>query len=1211
MVSMEYNILRRYRSALIAGSALALIVVAGDRDSILIPSAHADESAVSSQVSVLNAPANTELASEPFEIEGPGFSISVDGERVAGSSIEKKQVATPAKQKVDIQRVTDIDLESVDIQVKFDGLGVEPTLNVSTDDLRHAYQQGQPIKFRASSNYPDWIETSEIRIFREGDEKRGKPLQVLLVDNNQASWVMPQEGDDRYSYVLRVYDKAGRYDETVPLGLSRTSSGFERHEISPEEEPISAGEGEDRTNIRNIPVYGGAVTVFGRNIPPGYTVDTLGERVSIDNENKFVIQRILPPGDHVVEVDVSGTKDGALSFDREIHIPRDEWFYVGLADLTIGKRLGDSALVDSAPGEYDSTYTKGRLAFYLKGKIKGEYILTAAADTGEEELRSLFSNLDEKDPRSVLRRIDPDEFYPVYGDDSVIHQDAPTQGKFYIRLEKGESHALWGNFKTEITGTEFARMERGLYGANVVLKSEEVTSHGEPVAQIEAYAAQPDTLPQRDILRGTGGSVYFLTRQDVTRGSETITIEIRDPVSGIVRSRKVLRYGEDYEIDYIQGVIILNEPLSSTANGTALVREGALGDDVINLVAQYEYTPGLSDVDGYSYGGRAQGWIHDNVKVGVSALVEETGVADNQILEADIEIKLGEKSYVRGEIAESRGPGFGRSNSINGGLTINNTATSGISGQRARAYRGELHIDLSDVHPERRGQIGAYYEKREAGFSSLDYETTTDQKIWGVYAEEEISDTLRYRMGYEDFSDGTGKVNREADIEVEIGLDPHWQLAVGAKHFDIKNPGVANSNGRRTDVAARLTHQPDEDRKGWIFGQATVDRSGDIERNDRIGVGAEVRVSEKVGLKGEVSWGTSGWGGEAGITYDPTADDHYYVGYRVDPDFGRTTSTPLNSRDNSSIVAGSRHRYNEFWSVFLENSYDLTGQSRSLTSTYGVTYTPSALWSVGGGIEYGDVRDPVAGNLDRFAISANVGYNRKDELVWHLKGEARFENSDTRGLDRDTYLLSAGLVYRQDEDWRLLMNIDAAISESNQDAFLDGDYIEASIGYAYRPIDNDRFNALFKYSYLYDLPGADQVTREGSILGPAQRSHILSADFIYDINQYWSVGAKYGFRIGEVSNTRAANDFVKSSAHLGVLRFDWHVVKNWDLLLEGRVLHTPEIDTTDFGAVAAVYRHVGDNFKVGVGYNFGRFSDDVADVTLDDEGVFLNVIGKF
>ncbi|MBB2971893.1 MULTISPECIES: hypothetical protein [Phyllobacteriaceae] len=33
----------------------------------------------------------------------------------------------------------------------------------------------------------------------------------------------------------------------------------------------------------------------------------------------------------------------------------------------------------------------------------------------------------------------------------------------------------------------------------------------------------------------------------------------------------------------------------------------------------------------------------------------------------------------------------------------------------------------------------------------------------------------------------------------------------------------------------------------------------------------------------------------------------------------------------------------------------------------------------------------------------------------------------------------------------------------------------------------------------------------------------------------------------------------------------------------------PAARTTDFGALVAVYRHVGENFKVGAGYNFGVF----------------------
>ena len=59
------------------------------------------------------------------------------------------------------------------------------------------------------------------------------------------------------------------------------------------------------------------------------------------------------------------------------------------------------------------------------------------------------------------------------------------------------------------------------------------------------------------------------------------------------------------------------------------------------------------------------------------------------------------------------------------------------------------------------------------------------------------------------------------------------------------------------------------------------------------------------------------------------------------------------------------------------------------------------------------------------------------------------------------------------------------------------------------------------------------------------------------------------------------------------------------------MLWSPTAESTNYGALAAVYRHLGESFKVGVGYNFGKFSDDLADLTHDDHGVFVNAVGKF
>ncbi|MEL7389829.1 MAG: hypothetical protein AAFN76_08615, partial [Pseudomonadota bacterium] len=80
---------------------------------------------------------------------------------------------------------------------------------------------------------------------------------------------------------------------------------------------------------------------------------------------------------------------------------------------------------------------------------------------------------------------------------------------------------------------------------------------------------------------------------------------------------------------------------------------------------------------------------------------------------------------------------------------------------------------------------------------------------------------------------------------------------------------------------------------------------------------------------------------------------------------------------------------------------------------------------------------------------------------------------------------------------------------------------------------------------------------------------------------------------------------------LGILRADYHITDNWDVLMEGRVLNNISAETTDYGVLASVHRHVGENVKIGVGHNFGSFSDDLADQTLDDRGFFINLVAKF
>ena len=1129
------------------------------------------------------------------------FEITVDGQRVDGSSLPNPG--------------GDAAKGAMDIQVKFDGLGVTPTLNIAAAPPRASYRTGEAIKFQASFNYSAWIDRAEVRIYEAGNRTPEGMFQILdFGHDTQVEWKVPDQAPAHLEYVLRVYDAEGRYDETVPAPISvsdqadETGAGDEGRVAAP-------GFADDRTAIRNIDVSGGAVTVYGKNVPDGHEVKVAGETVPVDGDGSFVVQHIYPVGPQHVQVSV--TQDGkGLDFSRDIDIPNTEWFYVGLADFTAGYRWG-GRVEEVRTGEFsDKVFTRGHMAFYLKGKIKGQYILTAAADTGEQRLKSLFKGLDEKDPQQFLKRIDPDDYYPVYGDDSTSVEDAPTKGKFYIRLDRGLSHVMWGNFKADISGGKFLRNERALYGASAVYRSPQAAPDGGSRTKLEAYAALPGTLPQNDSFLGTGGSAYFLKHQDVTPGSDTVVVEVRNAVTGWVTTRTTLKYGTDYDFDYVQGVVILRRPLNSS---------DTIGTQKY-LVVHYEYTPVARDVNGYAVGGRAQQWLGENVRVGATAMREKTGGANQNMYGADVHIQKTESTYLEAEVARSEGPGIGKTYSPDGGLTLQDNASPGTSGHKAEAYRVEGHVALEDVtNGAMEGQIAARYEHYDKGFSSLDVQASEKKRLYGVEADVKVSETVTIKADYSDSKTGDGKGERQGIGRISTKITDRLTTEVYGDHVDKITTGSIpaterNTSGQRTNAGVRVIYAWDDENQAYVYAHGTVRRSGNMQNDHRVGVGETARISEHLTASGDTSYGSQGLGALFSLNYEPTVDNRYTIGYQLDPSRDTAKGWPftLVGEDLGKFVGSAHHRFNDQWAVFSEDNLDLFGKRRSLTQVYGVTYSPTDEWTAEATAEVGQVfdrtYDPLTlkknPDLTRKAMSLALGYKQQDGIDARVKGEARRDTSEDKTGNISSYLLQATLAGQTSKNWRAVANLDAVWTTATE-ATKRSKYIEGSLGYAYRPIDNDRLNGLMKFTYLYDNPGANQVTVDGTTSSPAQRSYIFSGDVNYDVIPQLTLGAKYGVRIGDTRERVAGAKWLRSQVHLGVLRADLHLVHELDALLEGRALWSPTTHQTDFGLLAAIYKQVGDNMKVGIGYNFGHFSDDLRDLSFNDHGVFLNVIGKF
>ena len=126
-----------------------------------------------------------------------------------------------------------------------------------------------------------------------------------------------------------------------------------------------------------------------------------------------------------------------------------------------------------------------------------------------------------------------------------------------------------------------------------------------------------------------------------------------------------------------------------------------------------------------------------------------------------------------------------------------------------------------------------------------------------------------------------------------------------------------------------------------------------------------------------------------------------------------------------------------------------------------------------------------------------------------------------------------------------------------------------------------------------------------------QKSHIVSVDAIYDLTQQWSVGGKVARRMGQISQDRVNPVFFDSTADLYVARADWHVMHHWDLVLEGRMLSVKQAQDRRSGALVALYRHLSNSVKLGAGWNFTDFSDDLTNLSYTHRGAFINVVAKF
>jgi flagellar motor protein MotB len=1141
-------------------------------------------------------------------------------------TVDGKPLDDPGKCSSDIQRCIDVALEKANIQFKHDSLKLEPRLNVTAwpctiryRDLEDTAFAENLVRFRLYANYRHYIRRAEVRIFEEQQSVRDVPIAVIAMDaDDTAQWRAEFENQTtpvrKLQYLVRVYDEKDRFDETKPQLLwvvDHVDQTVTETDVSRE---LLVGYGESRIAYRNIPLRGGTVQVHGTDIPEGHDVWFAGYAVPVDGKGCFVAEEILPEGLHTVEVAVLDQFGNGELFLRDLSLKKSDWFTVGIADLTLsGNKTNGPAelLAEDKPQYSEDMSIHGRMAFYSDGKFENGWSLTASADTREGPVDEIFSNFMDKSPDALFRRMNPDYHYPTYGDDSTVTEDAPTMGKFYVKMKKDETYGLWGNFKIGYTDSDLAHVDRGLYGANLHYQPLDTTSFGESRFMIDGYAADPGTVAGRDEFRGTGGSLYFMRRQDILQGSERVRIEVRDKDSGMVLGVKNLMPELDYDFDSLQGRILLTQPLSPTADDDLLVHSGSISGHPVYLVVRYEFTPGFDDPDTLATGGRAHYWFNDHVKIGGTYSQEEEADIEKSLAGADLTLRKSSETWLKLEAAGTKGPGLTTTTSLDGGFNFGTEDPFNDNEVDASAYRIDASIGFKDFFENGRGRWTLYSQNLEAGYAAPGLTTDRDLTQYGTSVDLPFNDTIHVRLKADKQVQTEGLETEAGEMDLDYRLGKNWTVSTGVRHDNrTDNSAVVpatQEEGERTDTVARLQYDSLARWSTYGFMQGTVQTSGNREENDRFGAGGKLRLTDKLMVGGELSAGDLGTGARLETEYLYSDRTTLYQSYNLENE--RSDNGRLARKGN--MASGFRTRYSDSASVYLEERYTHGDVPMGLVHSTGVDLAPIDHLNFGANLDYGTLTDhQTAAEIERTALGVNAGY-RLDNLTLASAVEYRLDNTeqpDTSFVKRTTWLFKNSLKYQLSDSWRLIGKFNHSLSESSLGQSYDGDYTEAVVGYAYRPIQHDRLNALIKYTYFYNLPPGEQEA--GTDTGVIQISHIGSLDLMYDLTNRWTIGGKYAYRHGQVAQDRINPEFFESRAHLYVLRADYHFMHRWDALFEVRKLDLPDAQDSRSGALIGLYRHLGNHIKIGVGYNFSDFSDDLTQLDYRHQGLFINIIGK-
>ena len=850
-----------------------------------------------------------------------------------------------------------------------------------------------------------------------------------------------------------------------------------------------------------------------------------------------------------------------------------------------------------------------RTAFFLKGTIRGDVLLTAAYDS-------------DKDTRTrLLRDIRPDELYPVYGDASLRSFDARSTERLYVRLDHHKDYVLYGDF---VTGDGFTQAIG--QGAVASLKQRSLGNYNRTATGIRAHKeddhlsasvfAFHDSLRQVvEEFASQGSGPYGLRNNAVLEGSDKVEVVVRDRQnpSRIVSVRPLVRL-VDYSFEPFSGRILLATFLPAADENL----------NPVSLRITYEVDQGGDKF--WVYGGDAQVKLSPEIELGGSAVNDTNDLAHYRLMSANATWRIGPKTALVAEVARSE-------TEINTNPTNQSTtpALAGRSGDVAgQAWRVEFahEGDKSEARafigrsaPEFNNPAAPLNAGRGEGQASASYKITDTVKVYG---EAVMSEDRNPGGGERKIGGGGLRWAATERLTVDVGLRVARET-IGTQGNGVSSIPFGSQLGLTGSIATGAGggalgygNQPLDPVTGLPViapstGLAPAVSSlapGTRLESDTVRLGLGYKVNDKVTLGGEIEHNVSGDARRRyalGADYQINDRTKAYARYERQEGWAFLQGVTTTGQNANAFILGVDSTVIKDTQLFSEYRLRDAISGRDLQLASGVRN----FWDLREGLRMTTSLEHVGVMSGQTAPSnaASLGLDYTADPLW--RGSTRIEvrrsgdiGETTTINEQFTTLLGQAMVARKlSRDWTLLAR-DYLLKTDYADR---GDIVQnrAQLGVAYRDTDTNRVNALAKVEWKDERDASNATVGELK-----SRAFIVSAHADWHPSRPWwltgRIAGKWQHDQFELGTQSSFN------AQLLAGRVVYDVTENWDVgVLAATQLG--QLGAKQYATGAEVGYLLQQNLWLSAGFNVSGFKGD-SDLTgyeYVQRGVYLRLRFKF